>query len=392
MMIPRNTRLPSAIIMLITMAALMTACSKPAETAKPNNATLVNTFTAETVTLEISEDAVGTVEGLIDPTVAAEVAARVLNVAVHPGQAVKKGELLVQLDATDFGLQRSEAQAEVARVQALLANQVRLVERNQTLVQKNFISKNALDDATTQQAALKEQLAAARSRLDSVSHTGSKSRVVAPVSGVVEKQIVSPGDFVKIGDPLIQIISSQRLRVHLPYPESIAATLSPGLNVRLTTPTSPKEVIATIRELKPMIGSSNRAVDVIADVVNQPGWQPGASVNGSVIMGQHQAVVVPEQSLVLRPAGEVVYLVKTVGDGYKAEQRIVTTGVRQQGKVEIVQGLQAGEVVAVDGAAFLTDQASISVQQGTAADSTAAGNTTSSSKSASGSSEKPTQP
>ncbi len=195
-MIPSNTTLRSPIIMLITMAALMTACSKPAETAKPNNATLVSTFTAETVTLEISEDAVGTVEGLIDPTVAAEVAARVLNVAVHAGQAVKKGELLVQLDATDFGLQRSEAQAEVARVQALLANQGRLVERNQTLVQKNFISKNALDDATTQQAALKEQLAAARSRLDSVSHTGSKSRVVAPVAGVVEKQIVSPGDFV----------------------------------------------------------------------------------------------------------------------------------------------------------------------------------------------------
>lgn len=367
-MTSRLTRSYPPLALLALALLCIVSCSKPAETAKPSNATLVSTFTAQTVNLEISEDAVGTLEGLIDPVIAAEVAARVLSVAVHPGQAVKKGQLLVQLDATDFGLQRSEAQAEVARVQALLANQGRLVERNQTLVQRNFISKNALDDATTQQAALKEQLAAARSRLDSVSHTGSKSRVVAPVDGVVETQNVSAGDFVKIGDPLLQIISRQRLRAHLPYPESIAATLAPGLKVRLSTPTSPTQVVASIRELKPMIGSSNRAVDVIADVVDQPGWQPGASVNGSVIMGQHPAVIVPEQSLVLRPAGEVVYVVQAAGSGYKAQQRIVTTGVRQQGMVEIVQGLDAGEVVAVDGAAFLTDQASIAVQQADSAD------------------------
>ncbi|HLD09134.1 MAG TPA: efflux RND transporter periplasmic adaptor subunit, partial [Methylophilaceae bacterium] len=305
------------------------ACGKSDEkTEKAPSPTLVSVATAQTVKLEIREEAVGTLEGLMDPTVAAEVAARVLKILVLPGQTVKKGDVIALLDPTDFALQRREAQAEVARIEALLANQGRTLERNQKLVQKNFISKNALDDIATQQTSLKEQLDGARSRLASIEHTGSKARLVAPMDGKVEKQIASEGDYVKVGDPLLQIINNQRLRAHLPFPEGIAAKLQPGLSVRLSTPTSPDQVTSTIRELKPLIGIGNRAVDVIADVVDQPGWQSGASVNGTVILGEHaDAVAVPEQSIVLRPAGEVVYLIKN----NIAMQRLVKTGLRQEG-------------------------------------------------------------
>jgi RND family efflux transporter MFP subunit len=357
---PGSLRGICAFCLAACLGLLLAGCGKQED--KPTKvapATLISTAPAETISLEIREEAVGTIEGLIDPTVAAEVAARVVRVLVHPGQQVNKGDPIVLLDPTDFSLQRGEAQAEVARIQALIQNQQRVVERNQALVEKNFISQNAVEDSTTQLAALKQQLAGARSRLATIEHTGSKARVLSPLAGTVEKQIVSPGDFVNVGDPLIQIISNQRLRAHLPFPESIAAKLKPGLKVRLSTPTSPEEVTSTIRELKPLIGETNRAVDVIADIVNEPGWQSGASVNGTVILGEREgAVVVPEQSVVLRPAGEVVYVIK---DGV-AYQRKVKSGVRQSGMVEIVEGLQAGEQVAVDGSAFLTDQAKVTVQ------------------------------
>src|SRR3546814_15619970 len=112
-----------------------------------------------------------------------------------------------------------------------------------------------------------------------------------------------------------------RPRAHQPFAESIAVKLKPGLKSRLSTPTPPDLVTSTIRELEPLIGETNRAVDVIADIVDQPGWQSGASVNGIVILSERSAVVVPEQSVVLRPAGEVVYVIK---DGV-AHQRIVKT-------------------------------------------------------------------
>ncbi|PKO25721.1 MAG: efflux RND transporter periplasmic adaptor subunit [Betaproteobacteria bacterium HGW-Betaproteobacteria-8] len=347
------------LLMVACLAMTMAACGK-SETPKESrpSATLVSVATAETIMLEVREETVGTLEGLIDPTVSAEVAGRVLRVEARPGQRVKKDDVLVLLDPTDLALQRREAQAEVGRIEALLVNQERTLERNQALVEKQFISKNALDDISTQKSALKNELEAARARLASIEYNGSKTRVLAPVDGVIEVQIVSPGDFVSIGSPLMKIVSNQRLRAHLPFPERVAPRIRAGLKVRLTTPASPDEVISEVREMKPLIGTNNRAIDVLADVTGKEDWQSGASVNGVVVIGTTEAVVVPEQSVVLRPAGDVVYVIKD----NKAEQRVVKAGLRQEGMVEIIDGIVAGEVVAVDGASFLTDQAEVSIQ------------------------------
>lgn len=342
-------------------ALLFSACGKREEAAKPPppKATIITVTQSAAKDLEIVEETVGSLENLMDPSMGAEVAGKVIQVLAHAGQDVRKGQLLAILDATDFDLQQREAEAEIARIEALLANQARLVERNEQLVQKNFISQTALDETTTQQTALREQLEGAKARLAGIAHNSSKTKVYSPIDGRVEKQVVSPGDFVKQGDSLFQLIGTQRLRAHLPFPESVTAKLKPGQPVRLSTPTVPDlEFTTTIKEIKPLIGA-NRAADVIADVVNQAGWQGGASVNATVVLGVHKnAVVAPEASVILRPAGDVVYVVSD----NKAKQQVVKVGLRQQGMVEITEGLKAGETVAVDGAAYLTDGAEVKVQ------------------------------
>ncbi|MCB5185594.1 efflux RND transporter periplasmic adaptor subunit [Methylobacillus gramineus] len=354
-----GTRLINSTILLASFITLVSGCSKPEENAKKAPVPLVSVTQAQVLRLEIREQSIGTLEGLMDPTIAAEVPARVVRIMARPGQIVKKGEVIALLDPQDYNLQKVEAESEVARLSALLLNQQRNVERNEKLVEKNFISQNALDDIQTQQIALKRQLEGARSRLASIEHNSSKTRLISPIDGKVEKQIVSPGDYVKVGDPLLQVISNQRLRAHLPFPESLASKFKPGLKVRLKTPTSDEEVNGVLREFKPVIASNNRAVDVLVDIEDQPGWQSGASVTGNIILGEFpDAVVVPEQSVVLRPAGEVVYVI----ENDMAQQRIVKTGLFQDGKIQITSGLSAGETVAVDGAAFLTDQAKVSVQ------------------------------
>ena len=318
--------------------------------------TLVSITHVKKQAVDITEQSVGSLEGLTNPTVSSEVAAKVIRIHVNTGQTVKQGQLIATLDATDLSLQAQEAQAEVARIDALLANQNKIVERNQVLVSKKFISQNALDNDSSQQAALKEQWAGAKARLDSVKHNSSKTKVYAPAAGKIEKKLIDDGEFLRVGDPIVLIVSSQLLRAHLPFPEQIGAKLKPGLKVRLSTPTSSQSVDAVIHELKPMITEGSRSVDVIADVTNAPGWQAGASVDGTVVLGtQADSLMVPEQSVVLRPAGEVVYLAR----GNKAYQAIVKTGVRQNGQVEILQGLNENDAVVVDGAGFLTDQALI---------------------------------
>jgi membrane fusion protein, multidrug efflux system len=283
-----------------------------------------------------------------------------VSVHVTPGTQVKQGQLIAILDATDFGMQRNEAQAEIARIQALIDNQTKIVARSQALANKNFISQNAVDNDTAQQSVLKQQLEAAKARVASINHNSSKSKVYAPVSGTIETRQAGPGDFLRVGDPIVQIVSTQHLRAHLPFPERIGAVLKAGLKIRLTTPTSPHAVETVIHELKPMITADNRTVDVIADVVGAEGWQPGASVTGTVILGeQAAAMMIPEQCLVLRPAGEVVYVVR---DNI-AHQAIVKTGTRQNGLIEILEGLNANDIIVVDGAGFLTNDAPVSVQK-----------------------------
>lgn len=318
--------------------------------------TLITVTQAKKQAIDITEQAVGSLEGLTNPTVSSEVAARVVRMHVNTGQTVKQGQLIATLDATDYSLQAYEAQAEVARIEALLANQSKIVERNQVLLGKKFISQNALDNDTAQQNALKEQWKGAKARLDSIQHNSNKTRVYAPAAGKIEKKLIDDGEFLRVGDPIVLIVSSQLLRAHLPFPEQIAAKFKPGLTVHLSTPTSEQTVNAVIHELKPMITEGSRSVDVIADVTNAPGWQAGASVDGTVVLGtQAASMMLPEQSVILRPAGEVVYIVR----GERAYQAIIKTGVRQNGLVEIVSGVSENDVVVVDGAGFLTDNALI---------------------------------
>lgn len=352
----------NVIISAFFISLLLAACgSDNGTSADEENSARTTSVTVTSVknqAIEITQSSVGTLESLINPTLAAEMAARVIKVYVNIGDTVKKGQIIATLDATDYAMLRNEAQAEVARIKALLENQSKIVDRNQTLVDKNFISQNAVDNEVAQERVLKQQLAAAKARVASINHDSSKSSVIAPVSGTVESKPVDTGDYLRIGDPIVQIVSKEILRAHLPFPEQLGSQLKPGLLVRLKTPSSDQVIETVIRELKPLIAEGTRTIEVIADVNNAQNWQPGATVTGIVVLGERPSTaMVPEQSLVLRPAGEVVYVVR---DNI-AYQTIVESGLRQNGLIEIRSGLKVNDIIVVDGAGFLTDKAPVAI-------------------------------
>lgn len=347
----------------VLAAALVLAACQKAEEKKPSGPppTLITVTQAKSGAMEVTEETLGTLEAVIDPKIGAEVAGKVVRVLAGAGQAVRKGELLAVIDDTDFAIQNRADEADHKRTEALLAQQVRVVERQQQLVQKGFISQNAADDARAQRDALREQLAAARARGDMSRRSQGKARVVAPFDGVIEAQVASVGDYVKVGDPLFQLVSSRKLRAHLPFPESIAARLRKGQVAILTSPQQPgREIRSVVSDIKPSVSESGRAIDVIVDVDNPGEFRPGGTVNAAVVIDSRENVVqVPEQSVVLRPAGKVVY---AIADG-KAAQQVVEVGARRAGMVEILKGLQAGTRVALDGAGFLTHDARVTVQE-----------------------------
>ena len=357
-------RASKALLGAALAAILVSGCGKQADAPKRAGPPPVQ-ITATVVqprAFEVHEDVVGALEYVFDPKIGAEVAGRVVRVLANAGKSVKKGELLAEIDAAEFEIQNRGDAAEIARLESLLVQQERVVERQLKLVSQGFISQNAADDAAAQRNALREQLKAAKTRAEASRRNLGKARVVAPIDGVIETQIVAPGDYVKLGDPLFNLVGLRNLRANLPLPESAAARIKPGLKVVLTSPSAPEQpVTAKIREIKPTVGANNRALTAIVDFESEgSAYRGGGSVNARIVTALREgALMVPEQSVVLRPAGKVAYVLAERDGRLSVEQRAVETGLRQDGLYEVTRGLAAGDRVAVDGAGFLTNNAAV---------------------------------
>lgn len=337
---------------LLGAVLLLSGCAKKPEEQKKAGppAAIITVTQAQSRTMQVLEQSVGEADSSTAPKVGAEVAGRIIKVHVEIGAPVKKGQLLAEIDPTDFS-------ADEKRLGAQATSQRKLTERYRELAGKGFISPSQLEGYEAQNVSTREQYTRAAKNL-------SRTRIVSPVDGRVDNRMVSVGDWIDLGKPAFQLSTSENLRIRLPFPETAAQRIKVGQVVNLSTPAAPEATVTgKIEQVRPMVGSTNRAFDAVVEVKNPGGWKPGASVNGAVVVEEHaEAVTVPEVSVVLRPAGKVVYVI----ENGKAVQHVVTTGVTQNGQVEILQGVRSGVTVAVDGAGFLTDQAAVSVKDANA--------------------------
>jgi RND family efflux transporter MFP subunit len=147
--------------------------------------------------------------------------------------------------------------------------------------------------------------------------------------------------------------------IRLPFPEYVAAQLKIGQAVTISNFSQPERTVrGTIREIRPALNATTVSNEVIVTVPSTPNWRPEGSVRGQVTLGvQRSAMVVPEQAVVLRPAGTVVYLV----EGNIAKERQIKTGTVRDGVIQVAQGLKGDELIVVDGAGMLSDGAKIGV-------------------------------
>ncbi|MCK9530672.1 MAG: efflux RND transporter periplasmic adaptor subunit [Gammaproteobacteria bacterium] len=346
------------LIFLVVATVVLAGCGGDEAAAKKTPpATPISVAAVTRGTAITAEHVLGRVESATSPQLFAEVPGTVARVLVDVGAAVTPGQVLAELDKADLRLALDAARADVGRITALLANQQRTVGRYEQLHADKLISQDTLDEAQAELKSLTEQLAGVRAGLATAERAVAKARILAPVTGVVAARFVAAGDYVDTRTKLFEIANRARMRVHLPFPESLAPALRPGLTVNMRSPVAPEQVVtAKLDAVRPVVNDGSRAVEAIVQVDNPGSWTVGASVNAELILEQREnALLVPEVSVVRRPAGDVVYVLK----GDSVEQRKVTTGVRQNGMVEIRAGLAGDETVAVDGAGFLTDQARV---------------------------------
>ena len=348
---------------IIAAAALLAGCGgskDEAASGPPARAVPIRSAVAEAQTVVVEEQSLGRLEAQRIPDIAAETAGQIRAIQVDAGATVTAGTVLATIDDEAQRLSVESADATVARLQVLLDNQNRTVERLERLSTDRSVAESMVDDAVAQSRALRAQVAEASARARETRRALAKTQVMSPIDAIVQARHVSVGDFVAPGQPLFALVAADALRAYLPFPETLVNTIVPGQAVELSLPTAEAATIsATVTDLRPMVGSGTSAVEAIVDVRNPGGWRAGASVRGRVaVETRANSILVPETSVVQRPAGDVVYVI----EGETVRQQAVITGVRRKGTVEIREGLAAGTPIAADGAGFLTDGARVRVQ------------------------------
>jgi len=320
----------------------------------------VTVIKAKRANLQATTIVQGEIESRIYPHIAAKVSGELMSVKVDEGMRVKKGQLLALIDSEPFEIALERVQADIQRLKALIKNQRRTLQRRQKLVKKKLMAQSQLDEAETDLKLSEAELLSAKARLREARYQLSHTKITSPINGVIQQRLISKGDYANPGKTLFQIVETDSLRARLYLPETLAASIHIGQPVQLQH--GEESSNGKITFLRPMLEQSNRALQALVDFKNQNNWKPGYSITARIVLKTHtQVVVVPQRCLVRRPAGLIVYRIKN----NIAKQQVVTTGLQQADLIEITSGIRAGEIVALDGAPYLTEGVKVNIQEAT---------------------------
>ena len=303
------------------------------------------TVVAETVADDVT--AVGTLRSNESVVLRPEVAGRIAAIRFREGAPVKRGQVLVELDA-------AVQQAEVQQAKASLALAQANFGRTADLFNRKFLSQSARDEAASQLEVARANMALAEARFD-------RTRIRAPFDGVVGIRNVSVGDYVQEGDDLVNLEDLATLKVDFRLPELYLARVRRDQALEVTSDAIPGERFAAkVAAIDPLINVEGRSVVIRATLPNENDQlRPGMFARVRLILQQREDVaMVPEEALVPAP-GNVQFVYRVVDD--TAQRVEVTTGARRGTRVEILEGLQAGDVVVTAGQLKLRDGAAVQV-------------------------------
>lgn len=292
----------------------------------------VTRVTSTRLALDVA--AVGTLRSNESVTLRPETAGRIATIGFRDGVTVKKGTVLVALDAA-----MQAAELEQAKANRELARSTQ--QRNEELFQKKFISKQALDASAATLRVQEAAVTLAEAKL-------AKTQIRAPFAGVIGLRNVGIGDYVKEGQDLINLEDIATLKVDFRLPEATLPQLRLGQPLEVTVDALPGEKFsAELDAVDPLVDAGGRSLSLRARLANSDGrLRPGMFVRVRLVLAEKpQALMLPEQALVPDPAGAFVYRVLNG----TAEKVKVKTGVRRDALVEIVEGLRDGDVVVAAG-------------------------------------------
>ena len=291
----------------------------------------------------------------------------ITQVEVEEGDRVTKGQLLAQLDDSVLRAQLAQARAAVAQAEAGLQKAQAMsltadsdVRRAKELGKNGFISGQLAEQRETTAATARADVNVARQNLltskavaDERAAQLAQTEVRAPTDGIVAKRMATLGNVVSVGQQLFKLIRAGRVELRAEVPEMDMVRLTVGQPAAIiVNDADPKRFEGKIRLIGATVDPQTRIGMVYVALPDDPALKPGMFVHGEIGTGTGNVLQVSEEALVYKDAKPAIF---TVGADNRVKLRMVETGARLNGVVEIKSGVAAGERVALAGAGYLKD-------------------------------------
>lgn len=324
---------------------LATGCGEKDQAPSPKKPPLVSVEKVRQGEVINAIDLTGTVSPYRIAKLASPAEGPVMNLGVREGDVVKEGEKLLSIG------RKQGVEASISSLREELRKEKDNLRRTRILVEKNALAGEELDLA-------KARFERARAELVKAQEKAMDYSLTAPWEGMVSKVMVRDGDFVTPRTPLVEIYDPQSLVIRTEVPEQYSAKLRENMEAMINLDAYPDSSFsARVVQVYPSLDERTRTRTIELSIKDEIKLLPGMFCRVRLIIESVQdALIVPEQAIVVTPSGESVVFVASEG---KAVQRKVKTGIETERSVQIVEGVQAGELVLVAGHEGMKDDSRV---------------------------------
>lgn len=277
----------------------------------PPTPVLLGEATARRV--EVTLEQVGTLTASQEVTLRSEAEGRVLEIAFQEGRPVRQRQVLVRLDGSKIRAGIAGYEAQIVEFNARLENLLRTLERNRPLLQKGLISRLQFDNLETEIAEARARIEQARANLVREQVRLADTEIRAPFDGTAGVRTLSPGDYLKVGDPVVQVVDLDPLEISFRVAERFKPKFSLGQRVDLQVSPYPQQTFsAEVSFIAPGVDEATRTFQVKARVENADHrLSPGLFARAVVVTDIFpEAVTVPWESVIQTEQETYIYIVE----------------------------------------------------------------------------------
>lgn len=287
----------------------------------------------------------GTLVPAQQAVVAAQAGGQVLSVAVRPGDSVKEGQVLVEIDQANLALQLAQQRATADATRAQLVSSRQQLERTEELARQGLTSPSALEQARSATAALEANMTALESAVSVAELALSNATVRAPIDGIVSDRSVEAGQTIATGTALFTLVNLREMDFQASASVNSSALVSPGQAVDVTATGLDNQTFAgEVTRVNPVAQTGTRTVPIYISIDNASGrLRGGMFATGQItVVEKTGAIAVPAQALREDAEGEFVL---KLDNGTLVRQGVEAGTAWDRGALVEVTGLNAGDVV-----------------------------------------------